>query len=332
MYPLIFRHIFSRMDAERAHELAAFGLRTASNITPARQAISALWARNLPKTELFGQKIAGRMGLAAGFDKNATMVPALLALGFGFVEIGTVTAQAQAGNPRPRLQRVIPRRAVVNAMGFNNDGADVVARRLAKLRTTPAGKNALIGVNIGKSKLAMDAVADYQYSTSRLAPHASYLVINVSSPNTPGLRDLQAIEHLRPIISAVKATAEKVGRAELPILVKIAPDLANEDIKEVAQLVLDERIAGVVATNTTINHTYGAGGMSGVPLQGRAREVVGLLRTELGPDPIIIGVGGIAESADARELLAAGADVVQAYTAFIYQGPAWPARVNREIT
>jgi dihydroorotate dehydrogenase len=282
---------------------------------------------------VFGRDLPGYVGLAAGFDKDAIAVAGLAALGFAHVEVGTVTAQAQPGNERPRLRRVVESQALVNRMGFNNQGARAAGSRLRSLRSTAAGRGIVVGANIGKTKLVPveHAVADYEASAREVAPWVDYLVVNVSSPNTPGLRDLQAVEHLRPILSAVGAAADLSAGRHVPLLVKIAPDLGDEDVDAVAHLASELRLAGVVAVNTTIAHPFGAGGLSGPPVRARGLEVVGRLRDRLGPDPVIIGVGGISTAADARAYLDAGATILQAYTAFIYRGPCWVARLNREL-
>ncbi len=284
------------------------------------------------------------LGLAAGFDKNAVGIDALAALGFGHIEVGTVTGEAQPGNPKPRLFRLSDDRAVVNRMGFNNDGAEVVAARLAaRGRRSSARGGPVLGVNIGKTKVVPDddqaaVEADYVKSARLLAPHADYLVVNVSSPNTPGLRNLQSVEKLGPLLSRVQETA---GRS-MPLLVKIAPDLADEDVLDVADLALDLGLAGVIATNTTISRDdldstaaeverIGAGGLSGRPLTMRACEVMRLLRDRVGPGPTLIGVGGISTPADARARLDAGATLLQGYTAFIYEGPQWPRRLIHQL-
>jgi dihydroorotate dehydrogenase len=261
----------------------------------------------------------------------------MVATGFSFVEVGTVTAKAQPGNPSPRAWRELDLRALRNQMGFNNDGADAVARRLRRLRKTRLGRAAVIGVNIGKTKVtaAQDAPADYAYSARALAPYADFLVVNVSSPNTPGLRDLQATAALRPILQATRAAADEAtverGGSRVPLLVKIAPDLDDADVDAVADLAVELGLDGIVATNTTIKHDRGAGGLSGPPLLARALEVVARLRARVGPEMCIMGVGGISSVDDARAMLSAGATVLQAYTGFVYGGPAWPARVNRAL-
>ena len=275
------------------------------------------------------------VGLAAGFDKDAAHVDALAALGFGFVEIGTVTAQGQDGNPRPRMFRLPADRALINRMGFNNGGALAAAARLARRRDP----GVVVGINIGKTKLAADAAADYRASAAALAPVADYLVINVSSPNTPGLRDLQAVEQLEPIIAAAR---EGMGERMVPLLVKIAPDLADDDVDAVADLALRVGLDGLIATNTTISReglatpagavaAIGAGGLSGAPLADRSLAVLRRLRERVGADFTIISVGGVENASDAWARLTAGATLVQAYTAFIYGGPLWPRRMARGL-
>ena len=334
IYDALFRLGLARLDAETAHHLAGSLIRLAGAVPPLRAGVRATFGRSAgAPVRLFGREVPGRLGLAAGFDKNATMAAGLGALGFAFVEVGTVTARAQPGNERPRLRRVVERSALVNRMGFNNEGAAAAARRLARLRRTPHGRRMVLGANIGKTKLtpAREAVADYAASARALTPHVAYLVVNVSSPNTPGLRDLQHTHALRPILTAVRDAAAAAAAREVPVLVKIAPDLADEDVDGVAHLAAELHLAGVVAVNTTVGHDYGAGGLSGAPLLDRGVDVVRRVRAVLGPDPVVIGVGGIASAADARRYLDAGATVVQAYTAFVYRGPAWPGRVNREL-
>lgn len=334
IYDTLFRLGFTRLDAEQAHHLAGSLIRVAGAVPPLRATVQATFGRpgGEPIT-LFGREVPGRLGVAAGFDKDATLAAGLGALGFAFVEVGTVTAKPQPGNEKPRLRRVIERSALVNRMGFNNAGARAAARRLARLRRTPHGRRMVLGANIGKTKLtpASDAVADYVTSARAVAPHVDYLVVNVSSPNTPGLRDLQQTEALRPILSAVRDAATAAAARELPVLVKIAPDLADADVDGVARLAGELGLAGVVAVNTTIAHDYGAGGLSGAPLVDRGVDVVRRVRRVLGEEAVVIGVGGISTEADARRYLDAGATAVQAYTAFIYRGPAWPGRLNRAL-
>jgi dihydroorotate dehydrogenase len=291
------------------------------------------------RVRALGLDFPSPLGLAAGFDKEAAHVDALSALGFGFVEIGTITARPQEGNPRPRLFRLPADRALVNRMGFNNAGAVAAAARLARRRDP----GVIVGVNIGKTKAAEDAVADLRESATLLAPHADYLVINVSSPNTPGLRDLQAVEKLEPIVAAVREGAAAGGAGSVPLLVKIAPDLADADVDAVADFALRSGLDGLIATNTTISRdglvspraevdALGAGGVSGAPLAERSLEVLRRLRARVGEDVVLIAVGGVRDGADAAARLAAGATLVQAYTAFVYGGPRWPAKAQRALS
>ena len=291
-----------------------------------------------------GLRFPGPLGLAAGFDKNAEAIDGLAALGFGFVEVGTVTGHGQPGNPRPRLFRLPTDRAVVNRMGFNNDGAPAVAARLHRRARRRRTSDVVVGVNIGKSKRVADAdaVADYETSTRLLAPYADYLVVNVSSPNTPGLRDLQAVDRLRPLLTAVRAQADAVTSSRVPLLVKIAPDLADDDVLAVADLALELGLDGIVATNTTVSRAglhsdrgrveaAGQGGLSGAPLRARSLEVLGLLCGRTAGRLTLVSVGGVSTADDVAERLAAGATLVQAYTAFVYEGPRWPARLLAEL-
>lgn len=335
LYRLIFKIVFARMDAEKAHHLVMFAIRLAGALGLTKLAKPKLGGS--ASVQAFGLHFDGPFGLAAGFDKNAIAVKALGELGFSHVEIGTVTAIAQSGNEKPRLFRLIPDRALVNRMGFNNEGAEVVAARLETLREKYGTRLPVIGVNIGKSKIVdvADAQADYRKSAKLLAPHADYLAVNVSSPNTPGLRSLQSVEALEPILQAVLEEAKGT-----PVLVKIAPDLANEDIAAVADLALELGLAGVIATNTTIERKNlktapsvisdaGAGGLSGAPLKSRSLEVLRLLSARMNGRAAIISVGGIETPEEARERLANGATLVQGYTGWIYSGPLWARKINK---
>ena len=306
-----------------------------------RLASSLRLTKLLPKirsasVSAFGLTFNAPFGLAAGFDKNAIAVRALGELGFSHVEVGTVTAIPQDGNETPRLFRLKADRALINRMGFNNDGAVVVAKRLEKLRASKQ-KLPIIGVNIGKSRVVEveDAVSDYETSARLLAPFADYLAVNVSSPNTPGLRSLQSVEALKPILEAVLAQAK--GK---PVLVKIAPDLADEDVVAVANLAKKLGLAGVIATNTTISRAglktaspkveaMGAGGLSGAPVNARSLEVLRLLKKTLGDDLAIVSVGGVETKEQVLERMKAGATLVQGYTGFIYFGPLWARKLNR---
>lgn len=337
MYPLLFRTVLTRMDPESAHHAAMVVIRLAG-IPPFSWAARALTrpAQALA-TEVMGLAFESPFGVAAGFDKDALAVRGLSALGFGHVEVGTVTAIPQAGNPRPRLFRLVPDRAVVNRMGFNNHGADAAARRLRVLHRR--ARRVVIGVNIGKSRVVdvADATADYVHSATLLAPLADYLVVNVSSPNTPGLRGLQAVETLRPLLEAVRAAA-----GSTPLLVKIAPDLPDDEITAIAGLAVDVGLDGLIATNTTITRAglvtdaqivaaAGEGGLSGAPLKARALEVLSIVRSVVPREFAVVSVGGVETAADVRERLAAGADLVQGYTAFLYRGPLWARQINRGL-
>ncbi|HET6154147.1 MAG TPA: quinone-dependent dihydroorotate dehydrogenase [Marmoricola sp.] len=350
-YRLLFDRVLTKIDPERAHHAAFAGIRAAGSALDGA-------AKVLPGAagvRVMGLDFPAVLGLAAGFDKNAVGIDALGALGFGFVEVGTVTGEPQPGNPKPRLMRLPADRAVVNRMGFNNDGAEAVARRLAvrAARTSSLARRGdrasapILGINIGKTKLVddADAIADYEKSTALLAPYADYLVVNVSSPNTPGLRDLQAVAKLEPLLRAVRVKADEVTADRsnpVPLLVKIAPDLSDDDVLAVADLATAIGLDGIVATNTTIDRSglvssadaverAGAGGLSGEPLRKRSLAVLRLLRAQVSSEMTLIGVGGIAGVEDAVERLAAGADLLQGYTAFIYEGPLWPRRINRAI-
>ncbi len=342
-YRLVFDHLLTRTDPERAHHTAFRALRTTGPLLTASRRQFARIPRRAGSSfpvQAMGLAFSNVLGLAAGFDKNAVGIDALGALGFGHVEIGTVTGEAQPGNPRPRLFRLPADRAVVNRMGFNNDGAVVVAQRLATRGRRPGP---VLGVNIGKTKVVPDddqaaVLADYGKSAGLLAPYADYLVVNVSSPNTPGLRNLQAVEKLEPLLAHVRRTADEVTAAHLPLLVKIAPDLSDEDVLAVADLAGALGLDGIIATNTTISRdglrsdpalveTVGAGGLSGAPLTARALEVLRLLRGRVGDDLTLVGVGGITSVEDARARLDAGATLLQGYSAFIYEGPLWPTRI-----
>jgi dihydroorotate dehydrogenase len=332
IYPILFRAFLSKLDPEKAHHLGMFAIRAAS----ALRLTKLLTRIDTQRVKTMGLKFESPFGLAAGFDKNAIAVRALGEIGFSHVEIGTVTAIAQEGNEAPRLFRLKQDRALINRMGFNNDGAEVVAARLKKLRSSRA-KLPIIGVNIGKSRVVdvKDAVADYERSAELLAPYADYIAVNVSSPNTPGLRSLQEVSSLKPILEAVIAKAK--GK---PVLVKIAPDLADEDIVEVAHLAKELHLAGVIGTNTTISrdglttpadevNQMGPGGLSGPPLEERSLEVLKLLRSNLREEQTIISVGGVETNSQLNARLNAGADLVQGYTGFVYLGPLWARAINK---
>lgn len=335
LYSLVFRSLLVRTDPERAHELALRLIRGVAATPVVSHLVRGTLGRRPAggvHTSL-GRVVPGVLGLAAGMDKDAATVVGMDMLGFGHVEIGTVTAHAQPGNERPRMWRHPQEGALVNRMGFNNAGAQAAAERLRQLRGTRRGRGIVVGVNIGKSRVTPveDAVDDYATSARLLARWCDYLTVNVSSPNTPGLRDLQAVDSLRPILSTVQREADAAAGRHVPVLVKVAPDLDDDDVAAVAALVTELSLAGVVATNTTIAHPHGSGGLSGRPLHPRAVEVVRLLRQRLAPGALIVGVGGIDDVAGARRMLDAGADLLQAYTGFVYQGPTWPGAMNRAL-
>jgi dihydroorotate dehydrogenase len=280
--------------------------------------------------------------LAAGFDKNARAWPAAAALGFGHVEIGTVTALAQPGNPKPRMFRFPAEEAVINRMGFNNEGAAAVATRLAG-QPGPGQRRIPLGVNLGKSKLAglEEATADYLASFARLADYADYLVLNVSSPNTPNLRQLQDESRLRELLGAITAAnrdrATQPGRRRVPVLLKIAPDLTWPQIDSVLQVIAEHGLDGIIATNTTLARpgpfagVNEAGGLSGAPVRRRSTEIVRYIARATSGRLPIIGVGGITEAAGAAEKLDAGATLVQVYTGMIYRGPFFAAHLARAL-
>ncbi|WP_329524387.1 quinone-dependent dihydroorotate dehydrogenase [Streptomyces jietaisiensis] len=344
MYPLFFRLVFSRLDPERAHHLAVRWIRLVARVPVLRTFVAAALAPRHKelRTEALGLRLHSPFGLAAGFDKNALAIDGLAMLGFDHVEIGTVTGEPQPGNPRKRLFRLVQDRALINRMGFNNEGSAAVAARLAA--RTPVFRTVL-GVNIGKTKVVPEeeAAADYMKSAERLAPHADYLVVNVSSPNTPGLRNLQATQALRPLLTAVREAADRaVTGRRVPLLVKIAPDLADEDVDAVADLAVELGLDGIIATNTTVAReglglradpsvTAETGGLSGAPLKERSLEVLRRLHARVGDRVTLVGVGGIEDAEDAWRRILAGATLVQGYSAFIYQGPFWARGIHKGL-
>ena len=398
----MYRVLLRRLPAETAHA-AGFWLIRAAGAVPGGAWLLRRWlAPRDPvlRVRALGLDLPGPLGLAAGFDKDARGADALGALGFAFVEVGTVTAQAQPGNPRPRMFRLPADRAVVNRMGFNNAGAAAAAEQLRRRRDRwrrsessgrwgrwgslgrddgegqsgrwgrwgrwgslgrGGGHPVVVGVNIGKTRAAApdEAIADYVASARLVAGVADYVVVNVSSPNTPGLRDLQAVSSLRPLLAAVRAALDDVARGtagkpddvadgtagkpgstrRVPLLVKIAPDLADSDIDAIADLATELGLDGIIATNTTIARpgltsdpaqvaAAGPGGLSGAPLRPRALEVLRRLHARAGDRLVLVAAGGIETADDAWERIAAGATLVQAYTGFIYGGPRWPRRVQ----
>lgn len=323
LYERFVRPILFSLSAEAAHNLAIRNLRAASNWPFALRMLERFKPPPKPKT-LFGLTFPNPIGLAAGFDKNGVALPAWAALGFGFVEIGTVTAKAQPGNPKPRIFRYPDQGALINRLGFNNDGADVVAAHLRKLRESDHWPVIPVGINLGKSRITPieEAVSDYLYSFRLLAPLADYIVLNVSSPNTPGLRSLQEHDALEELLRAIRDE----NKSRKPVLLKIAPDLSLSELAQIIAGCEQNGIAGIIATNTTLNHSAippsrdQAGGLSGRPLREKSTEFVRAIasRSQL---PVIAS-GGITDAASAREKLEAGAQLLQIYTGYVYRGPA----------
>ena len=321
-YESFVRPILFLLDPERAHELTMRCLRRVSHVDLALRLLRRFQPSAKPKT-IFDINFPNPVGLAAGLDKNAVALPAWAALGFGFIEIGTVTARPQTGNPRPRIFRYAEQRALINRLGFNNDGADMIANRLRRLRESGRWPGVPVGINIGKSKITpLDAApADYLHSFRRLRNFADYIVLNVSSPNTPGLRTLQEPESLSILLRAIG----EENRTAKPILVKISPDLSNPQLEEVISICEENRIAAIIATNTTLDHASipsgkdQTGGLSGLPLREKSTALVRTIRARLTIP--IIGCGGIFDADSAREKIEAGATLLQVYTGLIYRGP-----------
>jgi len=344
MYFLL-KPILFKFDPEKVHYFVTKNLRR-FNRFPGGAALSrAIWAVNDARLEreVFGLKFKNPVGLAAGFDKNADVINEMANLGFGFIEVGTVTPLPQDGNPKPRMFRLPADGGLINRMGFNNMGMDVVAEHIAAYRknASAAQKGLIIGGNIGKNKLTPneDAVSDYIKCFDRLFDVVDYFVVNVSSPNTPGLRALQEKEPLMDLLNTLQKRNNKNGISR-PILLKIAPDLTNEQLDDIVEIVQQTGIAGIIATNTTISRDgltspeelkNETGGLSGVPLTKRSTEVIAYLYKKSNGAFPIIGVGGIHSAEDAIEKLNAGAVLVQLYTGFIYEGPGLIGRINKRI-
>lgn len=344
MYRAVYRVVLRHLPPEAAHAVGFWLIRAAAAVPGIAWILRRFLAPRDPalRVRALGLDFPGPLGLAAGFDKDGHGVTGLAALGFGFVEVGTVTARPQPGNPKPRMFRFPAERALVNRMGFNNAGATALAARLRALRGPRP--RPVVGVNIGKTKAVPEdeAISDYVTGARLVADVADYVVVNVSSPNTPGLRDLQAADKLKPLLLAVRSALDEASpRRRVPLLVKIAPDLADADVDAIADLALDLGLDGIIATNTTISREglhdaaavadAGAGGMSGAPLKARALEVLRRLHARAGNRLVLIAAGGIETAEDAVDRLEAGATLLQAYTAFIYEGPFWPHRVQKEL-
>ncbi|MEY3249406.1 MAG: hypothetical protein RL742_1449 [Bacteroidota bacterium] len=334
MYSLL-KPLLFLLSPENAHAAAMRLLDTAAAFPPARQLLRAWFARTdaALKTKALGLEFPNPVGLAAGFDKDGKHIRSLACLGFGFIEVGTVTPRPQAGNPKPRLFRLPADRALINRMGFNNDGLEALTQRLQQIRQEGVPNGLIIGGNIGKNKDTPNetAVEDYCRCFEALFPWVDYFVVNVSSPNTPNLRALQEKEPLRQLLETLQARNQKHEKPK-PILLKIAPDLTDDQLDEVAEIVRSTQIGGIIATNTTISRknlktqnaeieAIGSGGLSGAPLFSRSTDVIRRLREKIGTDLVIIAVGGIDSPQAAREKLDAGANLVQVYTGLIYEGP-----------
>lgn len=330
LYQNFVRPILFALSAEAAHDLAIRNLRAASSLPALLRALERFRPPDKPKT-VFGLTFPNPIGLAAGFDKNGVALPAWAALGFGFVEIGTVTAKAQPGNPKPRIFRYPEQGALINRLGFNNDGTDAVAARLQKLRESRCWPRIPVGINIGKSKITPieEATGDYLYSFRLLHPFADYVVLNVSSPNTPGLRSLQSHDALEELLRAIQQENQSSGK---PVLIKIAPDLSLAELEQIIVSCEQNRVAGIIATNTTLDHSAipssrdQTGGLSGRPLREKSTELVRAI-TSRSRLPVIAS-GGILDADSAREKLEAGAQLLQVYTGYVYRGPG----LLREIT
>jgi dihydroorotate dehydrogenase len=343
LYRLAFDHLLARVEPERAHALAIGGLRALHATAPGRALLRAALPPPDPRLRVnaLGLTFPSPLGVAAGLDKDATCFRELATLGFGFVEVGTLTARPQPGNPRPRIARARAQRALVNRMGFPNAGAQAAARRLAG---RPRGTGApIVGVNIGRSKAAgaEEELADYRAAARVLAPVADYLALNVSSPNTPGLRELQETARLAGLIEAVREELALTG-SRVPLLVKLSPDLEPEQLRQLGALALELELDGLIAVNTTADHgvlgpgaagcvPFAGGGVSGAPLRAAALRVLAVLREATDGQLPLISVGGISDGGDVRERLEAGATLVQAYTGLIYGGPGWAAAINRAL-
>lgn len=337
MYKIL-RTLLFLLDAEKAHTVTMKMLSTAASVGPLRYLIKKLFSVSNDdlKKKVFGLEFKNTLGLAAGFDKNADYIDALALLGFGFIEIGTVTPKPQEGNPQPRLFRLKKDEAIINRMGFNNKGVDAVIQNLKSVKT----KDIIIGGNIGKNKNTPNenAIHDYTHCFEKLYPYVHYFVINVSSPNTPGLRELQEKKPLTEIINSLVTLRQK-KQQQKPILLKIAPDLTIEQMNDIVDIVNETQLDGLIVSNTTLDRTMlttnleevnaiGAGGLSGKPLLNKSNEVLKYFKQKTTKP--IIGVGGIHSSEDAKEKIKAGADLIQLYTGFIYEGPGLIKRILRE--
>jgi dihydroorotate dehydrogenase len=320
LFPMIRPALFA-LDSEKAHRLTVEALKVSPARTPPPAGKLAV--------EVAGIALPNPLGMAAGFDKDAEVPDALFGLGFGFVEVGSITPLPQAGNPKPRLFRLVEDRAVINRMGFNNGGSDAALHRLERRK----GRPGVLGINIGANKDSADRVADYAVMTRAMAPHATYLAVNISSPNTPGLRALQDEAALVGLLDAV---LEARGEHGPPVFLKVAPDLEPADIDAIARIALDKRLGALIVSNTTISrpalasrHAGETGGLSGAPLCALALQRVRDFRSATGGAIPLVGVGGIASAEDAWARIRAGASLVQLYSAMVFEGPGLPRRIVR---
>jgi dihydroorotate dehydrogenase len=340
MYKLLIRPILFFFDPEKIHHFTFSFLKFFGSIPLIKNLLRSSYSLDDSRLEreLFGIKFKNPIGLAAGFDKDAKLIDELACLGFGFIEIGTLTPKPQAGNDKPRLFRLPEDQALINRMGFNNEGVLAAVNRLQKRKS-----NVIVGGNIGKNKVTPNekAADDYNYCFEALYPHVDYFVVNVSSPNTPGLRELQEKEPLKNLMLHVKQLSRQKEKAK-PVLLKIAPDLTSTQLDDIIEILISTKTDGVIATNTTISRdglatssdtvlSMGNGGLSGKPLSKRSTEVIAYLRSKLGKNYPIIGVGGIMSPDDAIEKIKAGADLIQIYTGFIYEGPAFARNICRRL-
>ena len=343
MYQLLRNYLF-QFDAEKAHYSSMNGLPLLCSIPGTRPLLTHFFQPAEKPVQLFGCTFRNPVGLAAGFDKNAAYLRELDVLGFGHVEIGTVTPLPQEGNTKPRLFRLPADKAIINRMGFNNDGMDVIKNRLAQWRRKNPASRLIIGGNIGKNKNTPneEAWTDYVKCFDALHPYVDYIIVNVSSPNTPGLRELQDKDALRKIFTELQQRNNTLSKP-LPLLLKIAPDLTNSQLDDICSLALDLKLDGLIATNTTLSREnlsmvsaqraqeIGAGGLSGKPLTSKSSEVLTYLHHKTGGNITLIGSGGIFTATDAREKIRAGAKLVQVWTGFIYEGPMIVNRICKNL-
>jgi dihydroorotate dehydrogenase len=322
-YEVFVRPLLFSLDAETAHHLTIALLQRASRFDPALRVLKSFKLPSKPKT-LFGLNFPNPIGLAAGLDKNGVALPAWAALGFGFIEIGTVTAKAQPGNPKPRIFRLPQQQALINRLGFNNDGANAIAQRLAALRESGRWPGVPVGINIGKSRVTPleQATEDYLFSFRMLRDFADYITLNISSPNTPGLRELQEPERLSELLHAI---GNEAGTAPKPLVVKISPDVSDAELTAILAVCEENGVSGIIATNTTLDHSSiapqldQAGGLSGTPLREKSTVLVREINAR-STIPVIAS-GGIFDAESAREKFQAGAQLIQLYTGLVYRGP-----------